>query len=97
MIAPIQRLDPLFQDTKSQETQENGGASFADVFRSAVENVRETDAERSKAAYQLATGQLDNPVSLMIAASKNETAVTLLVQLRNKAVDAYNEIMRISM
>ncbi len=97
MIAPIQRLEPLVQNKESQGAQQAGGASFGDVFRAAVENVRETDAERSQASYQLVTGQLDNPVPLMIAAAKNETAVSLLVQLRNKAVEAYNEVMRISM
>ena len=45
----------------------------------------------------MATGQLDNPAELTIASTKAGYAVDLLIQLRNKAVDAYNELMRISM
>ena len=33
----------------------------------------------------------------MIAASKYQTSVDLLVQLRNKALDAYSELSRISL
>ena len=57
---------------------------------------KETDAEKNEAQYLLATGQLDNPAELTIAASKAQIAVDLLVQLRNKALDAYNELKNIS-
>ena len=50
-----------------------------------------------EAEYLLATGQLDNPAALMVASSKSELAVSLLVQLRNKAQDAYSELTRISL
>ena len=47
--------------------------------------------------YLLATGQLDNPAELTIAQTQAAMSVELLVQLRNKALDAYSELMRISM
>ena len=68
-----------------------------DIFRSAAEAVRETDAERVRMEYLLATGQLDNPALATIAAAKAQSAVDLMVQLRNRALDAYNELMRISL
>ena len=70
---------------------------FGAIFRSAIDNVKETDADFKEAQYLLATGQLDNPAMAMIAASKSQSAVSLLIQLRNKAQDAYSELMRISM
>lgn len=70
---------------------------FETIFRSAINNVKETDAEKVEAQYLLSTGQLDNPAALNIAISKNQLAVDLLVQLRNKALDVYSEITRISM
>ena len=62
-----------------------------------MDNVRQTEDEKNKLQYSLATGQLDNPAELMIAASKYQTSVDLLVQLRNKALDAYSELSRISL
>lgn len=70
---------------------------FADVFQMAIDTVRETDADKNKVEYLLATGQLDNPAELTIAATKAQTAVELLVQLRSKSMEAYNELMRISL
>ena len=45
----------------------------------------------------MATGQLDNPALLTIASTKAQLSVELLVQLRSKAMDAYNELMRINL
>ena len=59
--------------------------------------MKETDAQKNQAQYLLATGQLDNPAELMIASTEAAVSVELLVQLRNKALDAYSELMRISM
>ena len=50
-----------------------------------------------EAEYLMATGQLDNPAVLTIAETKSTIAVELLVQLRNKALDAYSELNRISL
>ena len=58
--------------------------------------MKDTDAEFTQAKYQLATGQLENPAQLGIAAYKNEVAVDLLVQMRNKALEAYNELKNMS-
>ena len=98
MITPIQRLAPLNNERQLTGTAAAGydGPSFKDVFHNAAEQVRETDRARSEAEYQLATGQLDNPASLMISAAKNEIAVSMMVQLRNKSMEAYNELMRIN-
>ena len=49
------------------------------------------------AEYRLATGQMDNPAEMSIASSQWSMSVNLLIQLRNKALDAYNELMRISL
>ena len=70
---------------------------ITDIFSASVNAVRETDTEKNQMEYLMATGQLDNPAPLMIATAKAQIAVDLLVQLRNRATDAYNELMRISL
>lgn len=73
------------------------GSLFGDIFQSAIGAVKEADAEKNQAEYLLSTGQLDNPAALTIASTKSQLSVQLLVQLRNKALDSYNELMRISL
>ena len=70
---------------------------ITDIFAQSINAVRETDIEKNQMEYLMATGQLDNPAPLLIATSKAQLAVDLLVQLRNRATDAYNELMRINL
>lgn len=98
-IEPLESLKPMQFLSGKQEASatEDRQTPFGAIFRSVVENVKETDSELAKDRYLLATGQLDNPAALMISASKNQVAVNLLIQLRNKALDAYAELNRISL
>lgn len=96
-IQPIWNAFPSIGQKEENSTDTAGGGMFADVFRNAIDNVKTTDAEKNQAEYLLATGQLDNPAELTIASTKAELSVDLLVQLRNKALDAYSELSRISL
>lgn len=96
MITPIEQLNAIVPAERPEATSTQGEL-FGTVFQSAIQNVRETDAEKMEAQYLLATGQLDNPAALTIASTKNQIAVELLVQLRNKALEAYSELTRINM
>ena len=99
---PIDPIQPLFRvDTAggvgtAGDSREQGSL-FADIFQAAVENVKETERVKNDAEYRLATGQMDNPAEMSIASSQWSMSVNLLIQLRNKALDAYNELMRISL
>jgi flagellar hook-basal body complex protein FliE len=94
-IGAITRAANTQKPSASSTTSNNG--MFGAIFQNAVDNVKETDADLVQAEYLLSTGQLDNPATVTIAATKNELAVNLLVQLRNKALDAYSELTRISL
>lgn len=81
-----------------QETNSSTGQTvFADIFQNAINDVITTEDEYQKAKYMLATGQTDDPHTEPIAAAKAQLSLDLLIQLRNKALDAYNEIMRINL
>lgn len=84
------------QEEKTAGLSEVKDSAFGSLFTGLIQNVKDTDAEFTQAQYLLATGQLENPVQLGIAAYKNEIAVDLLVQMRNKALDAYNELKNMS-
>ena len=99
MIQPLgkqSRLAPITSNQTAPQQKESASA-FTDIFQSAIDAVKETDAEKTQMEYLMATGQLDNPALLTIASAKAQLSVDLLVQLRNKSVDAYNELMRMSL
>ena len=76
---------------------EEGTALFKDVFSDAIQNVKDTQKNLEDKQYLLATGQIDDAHTVPIAAAEAQLSVDLLVQLRNKAVEAYSELMRISL
>ena len=81
----------------NQRPQDGVNANvFKDVFQNAVNNVEQTDAEVMNEQYLLATGQTDDIHNLTIASTKAQLSVDLMVQLRNRAMDSYSEIMRIN-
>lgn len=100
----IQRIEPIRPLLATESTAvsdagrtRNQPTMFQDIFQSMVDNVKETDAAKNEAYYALATGQLDNPAVASIAATQAELSLSLLIQMRNKALDAYSELMRISL
>jgi flagellar hook-basal body complex protein FliE len=69
-----------------------GGVNFASLLDSAAQ----TGVQADEMAKQLSTGNLQNIQQFTAAATKAELTVDLVVALRNRAVDAYQEIMRMS-
>lgn len=95
----IQKIAPPSwgaQEEKAAGLDEVKDSPFGSLFSSLIQNVKDTDAEFTQTQYLLATGQLDNPVQLGIAGYKAEIAVDLLIQMRNRALDAYNELKNMS-
>lgn len=97
-ITPIRSLDSIgdIGAAKKVASGQNGGSAFSDIFREAVQNVKTTEADLSNQQYLLATGQIDDAHTVPAAAAKAQLSVELLSALRNKALEAYTEIIRIS-
>ena len=68
--------------------------SFLGIFKDAINNVRETDLKTKENAILTATGNEDAIHNSLIDAEKAQMSLELLIQLRNKTIEAYNEITR---
>lgn len=71
-----------------------GSKSFADTLKDAVENVNQTQKDADVQMQKLATGKAESIPDVMIAAEKADIALRLMLQVRNKVIDAYQEIMK---
>ncbi|KYG68497.1 flagellar hook-basal body complex protein FliE [Bdellovibrio bacteriovorus] len=79
---------------KSTSSTADTGKSFADTLKDAVSSVNEMQKSSDKAMQNLATGKTDNVAEVMIAAEKADIALKVMVQVRNKIIDAYQEVMK---
>jgi flagellar hook-basal body complex protein FliE len=68
--------------------------AFKSIFDTAIENYKNAEAEVNKDIYKLSIGETDDLHNLMINVEKAQISLDLVIQLRNKALEAYNEIMR---
>lgn len=68
--------------------------TFAATLKDAVNDVNQLQKASDKQIQDLATGRTDNVADVMIATEKADIALRVMVQVRNKILDAYNEIMK---
>ena len=84
---------PANQDTKKIGGEE-GGASFSDTLTESLGKVNDLQKEADMAIEDFATGKTRNIHETMIAVNKADLAFRLTMQVRNKIVEAYQEVMR---
>lgn len=68
--------------------------SFTDVLQGYLNGVNQTLQQSEDLSTKLATGEIDNIHDVTIASQKAKLALDLTVTIRDKAVEAYQEIMR---
>lgn len=69
------------------------GAQFAGVLGS-IENLQQLQSTSNELAVRAVTGDLDDVHDYTIASAQASTALELTAAVRNKAVEAFTEIMR---
>jgi flagellar hook-basal body complex protein FliE len=73
-----------------------GSSPFRDMFTGAVGNLEELNAIKDQDAIALSLGNIDDIGAMQVNSQKAEVALQLLVQMRNRVLESYQEIMRIS-
>jgi flagellar hook-basal body complex protein FliE len=72
------------------------GATFSEVLENSVRKVNELQLDADNLTNRLALGEVDDISEVSIAVEKAELALRLMVQIRDKMVDAYQQIARMS-
>jgi flagellar hook-basal body complex protein FliE len=70
------------------------GSSFANVLTGAVDGLRQQQAVSSDLAIKAVTGDLTDIHQATLAATRAQVTMELVAGVRNKGVEAFNEIMR---
>ena len=69
--------------------------SFKDFLLDSIREVNSMQQDADQAVEQLATGGDVNPAEVLTAVQKADIAFRMMMQIRNKMVQAYNEIQNI--
>lgn len=71
------------------------GASFKSALLDSIQEVNSMQQSADRAVEQLVAGEDVSPAEVLTAVQKADIAFRLMMQMRNKMVQAYNEIQNI--
>jgi flagellar hook-basal body complex protein FliE len=87
----ITLLPPSISDTSAVS---KSTAGFGDMLTSMMSKVNESQNNGDQAIVKLQSGEARHLHEVMIAVEEADVSLRMLVQMRNKALTAYEEIMR---
>jgi len=93
-ITSVQGVSPTTYLSSAQDVKGTDGSGFATALTGAVDNVQSLQATSKTLAVQAVTGDLTDIHKATLAATRAQVTLELVSTVRNKGVDAFNEIMR---
>jgi flagellar hook-basal body complex protein FliE len=78
----------------SAGTTSAGTSTFAQMLDRSVQGVNELQVQADTAVKNLVAGRTKNVHETMLTLERADTSLKLMMQVRNKVLDAYREIMR---
>ncbi|MDQ0337261.1 flagellar hook-basal body complex protein FliE [Caldalkalibacillus uzonensis] len=79
------------------ERHHASSTDFGALLKQALREVNRSQQEADQLTQKLVTGEVDDLHQVMIAAEKANLQLQLTIQVRNKVVEAYQDIMRMQM
>jgi len=82
------------KDVNSNNSVQSGNGSFEMALKNALKEVNQTQVEGYKAMEGLATGDIKNIQEAVQKIEEAELSLKLALEVKNKALSAYKEVMR---
>lgn len=93
-LTPVTNSLNIQKTNQSTITPYESQKSFSAFLKDSIEKVNQTQIESDKLTEKLISGQDVDLHQVMIAAQKASITTQLTLEIRNKAVEAYQEMMR---
>jgi flagellar hook-basal body complex protein FliE len=85
------------QQVQKSSANQNNTVDFSEVLKNALNKVNDSQINAENSTQQLITGEATDIHQVMLATEEAKLSLELAVQIRNKLVDAYQEIMRMQL
>lgn len=86
------------QAVQNQSGNEQPATDFAALLRKSIDTVNETQQQAGSLAEAFERGETDVPLAeVMVSLQKARVSFQAMVQVRNKLVEAYKDIMNMQM
>lgn len=91
------RISPLDASIPKTSNEPSDEISFGDLLRSALDSVNRAQWEAEHISTALALGDVNDIHQVTIATEKANLALQLTISIRNRAIEAYQEISRMQL
>jgi len=91
----IEKINPAGSESKADKAI--GGGNFTEIFSNMLESVDMSQKDAAQIQEAFLNGEPVEIHEVMIKAQEAGISMDLLLEIRNKLVNAYNEIMRMPM
>lgn len=85
---------PLTSATPAGPTTTPDGKTFKDMLLNSLDEVNRLQQEAAAGVDQLMTGQTDDVANVFSAVRKADVAFSMLMEMRNKMIEAYHELQQ---
>lgn len=92
-LQPTHELFKYSPSAKPTPSAEKMMDSFANILNQGLQKVNTLENQSDMMTQMLASGEVENIHDVMIAAEKAEVAINLTMNIRDKVIRAYDEIM----
>ena len=92
-IRPTGLPDLNLPSTKPAKTEQDG-TSFSEILGTAIQEVNDLQSQAGDQVQKAMTGEMTDIHTAMIAVQKADVSFQMMMQVRNKLVSAYQEIMK---
>lgn len=93
-IGPIKQNGSPEKVTGPQSTQK-GGPSFKDTLNGFLSDVNTMQVKADQSIEKMAAGEITDVHQVMSTVEEANVAFNMMMEIRNKVMDAYQEVMRI--
>jgi flagellar hook-basal body complex protein FliE len=87
-------LEPTLKKPEATTPANQQGQSFAEVLGQALQRVEDDQRVAGDMMVKLAAGEIADVAQVMIASERANLSLSMAIQVRNKVIEAYQEIMR---
>lgn len=92
-VSPVGLLLPL-QPAEAGGKPEVGGGSFSELLNNALKELNNTQVKADNLTLGLLTGEIQDIHQVTVAMQEAKLSMQLAVEVRNKVIEAYQEISR---
>jgi len=93
-IGPIDGAERIKKTGSSQRPNNNSGVKFKDTLAGFMRDVNDMQIEAGKSIEKMVSGEVTDVHQVMNTVQEAGVAFNMMMEIRNKMMDAYKEVMR---